>query len=205
MRPMQQTVIGVGVGAWLPVDRHPDSEIGYGVRLSGPVTSYHVEYTYENVLAGPVVGPFFKAQDAQSTNKDGSIAHPIAAIRLNVASVLGAATQTAPSTATTGGTLAAGTYYYVVVAFNAAGDAVKSNEMSQTTTGATSTVTVNWNAVAGATGYKIYRGTAPGAQTVFFSVGAVTTFTDTGGAGTAGTPNNNAPSATMDVLQGVKG
>lgn len=50
------------------------------------------------------------------------------------------------------------------------------------------TVTVNWNAVAGATGYRVYRGTAAGAENVYYAVGAVTTFTDVGGTSTAGSP-----------------
>lgn len=92
------------------------------------------------------------------------------------------------TTVTTGGTLAAGTYYYVITATNAAGETTKSNEVSIVTTGTTSTNTVTWTAVTGATGYKIYRGTASGQEGVFYSVGAVTTFSDTGAANTAGTP-----------------
>jgi hypothetical protein len=102
-------------------------------------------------------------------------------------SVLAAPVQAASSTATAGGTLAAATYYYKIVAVNALGTTVGSNERSQVTTGTTSTVTLNWAAVAGATGYRIYRGTATGAQTAYQTAGAVTTFTDTGTAGTAGT------------------
>lgn len=101
---------------------------------------------------------------------------------------LSAPVANAPSTATTGGTLAAGTYYYVVTAINSVGETIKSNEVSIATTGATSTVTVTWGVVTGATGYKIYRGTSAGNENVYYSVGAVTTFTDTNGASTAGTP-----------------
>lgn len=101
---------------------------------------------------------------------------------------LTAPVQAATATATTGGTLAAATYYYVVTATNAVGETLVSNERSQVTTGSTSTVTVNWAAVTGATGYRIYRGTAAGAEGTYYVVGAVTTFTDTGAAGTAGTP-----------------
>lgn len=95
--------------------------------------------------------------------------------------------QSAPSTATTGGTLAAATYYYKVTALTAAGETIGSNELSQVTTGTTSTVTINWAAVAGATGYRIYRGTAAAGENVYYAVGAVVTFTDTGAASTAGT------------------
>lgn len=96
--------------------------------------------------------------------------------------------QAAPSTATTGGTLTAGTYYYVITALNSGGETTQSNEVSQVTTGATSTITLSWASVAGATGYNIYRGTAAGLENAQFTVGAVTTYTDTGTAGTAASP-----------------
>lgn len=85
-----------------------------------------------------------------------------------------------------GGTLAAGTYYYRVTATNAAGETVGSAEVSAVTTGATGSVSVAFDAVAGATGYRLYRGTASGGQSVFFA-GASSPIVDTGAAGTAGT------------------
>ena len=103
---------------------------------------------------------------------------------------LAAPVQSALSTLTTGGTLPATTaYFYVVTALNNAGETIKSNEQT-VTTGATATnsITVSWAAITGATGYKVYRGTATGVETVFYAVGAVTTFVDTGAASTAGTP-----------------
>jgi hypothetical protein len=83
------------------------------------------------------------------------------------------------ATATTGGTLAAGTYYYRVSAINAYGETLASAETSQVTTGTTSTVTVNWGAVSGATGYKVYGRTTAG-ELLIATVGAVTTYIDTG-------------------------
>ena len=97
--------------------------------------------------------------------------------------VLSPPVQSATTTATTGGTLAAGTYRYYVTAINANGETTVSNEQSQTTTGSTSTVTVTWAAVPTATGYKIYRtaaGGATGTQLLLATVGAVTTYIDTG-------------------------
>lgn len=64
----------------------------------------------------------------------------------------GVPTAGAPSTATTGGTLAAGTYSYRVTAITAIGETRGSLELLQTTTGATSTVTVNWTAPTQVTG-----------------------------------------------------
>lgn len=101
---------------------------------------------------------------------------------------LPAPVQSAASTATTGGTLAAGTYFYVITATNAAGETTRSNEISITTTGAASTVTLNWAAVPGATGYRVYRGTVAGTQTAYYVVGTVITYVDTNAASTAGNP-----------------
>ena len=92
-----------------------------------------------------------------------------------------------PTTATSGGTLAAGAKFYKVTALNATGETAGSNEVTITTTGTTSTVTVTWSPVTSATGYRVYRGTTTGGQSVYFAPGNVLTFTDTGAAGTAGT------------------
>lgn len=109
--------------------------------------------------------------------------------------------QNAPATSTTGGTLAAGTYYYVVTALNANGQTIKSNEQSIATTGTTSSNTITWGSVTGATGYEIYRGTATGAENVYYTVGAAVTFTDTGAAGTSGSP----PGTNTAVLSLING
>ena len=91
--------------------------------------------------------------------------------------------QAAASTSTTGGTglVAATAYYYKVTAINALGETIASNEQTVTTgAGGTNSNTVNWGAVTGATGYRVYRGTAAGAENTYFQVGAVTTLVDTG-------------------------
>jgi hypothetical protein len=75
------------------------------------------------------------------------------------------------ATATTGGTLGAGTYYYKVSAVIARqGEILPSAEVSQTTTGSTSTVTLSFSSPAGQDGlgpqlYKVWRGTAAGGET----------------------------------------
>ena len=83
--------------------------------------------------------------------------------------------QTAPATATTGGTILAGTYYIVITAIYTLNgvtvETMASNEMSQVTTGSTSTLTANWTSVANATGgYRVWVGTASGSEVLAGSV-----------------------------------
>lgn len=76
------------------------------------------------------------------------------------------------------GTLAPDTYYYRVSAINAVGETLASTETSHVLAG-TGGVNVNWGAVSGATGYKIY-GRTTGAELLMATVGAVTTWLDDG-------------------------
>ena len=104
---------------------------------------------------------------------------------------------------TAGGTLAAGTYFYAATWLNANGETLASNELSVTTTGATSSVSFNLTAPpAGTASGRIYRGTQAGQENTFYAIastatptrpGIVTTFADTGAASTAGTPPTAVP------------
>ncbi len=117
-------------------------------------------------------------------------------------------TQTAASTATTGGTIAANTYYLVVTAENALGETVASNEESITTTGTTSTITANFTLPSGATGGKLYVGTATGLENVVTTFGAVSTLTITAIPTLSGTPptsNTTANTAGFRVIVGGTG
>ena len=93
-----------------------------------------------------------------------------------------------------GGTLAAGSYYYSVTALVPSGESLQANEVEATTTGTTSSIVLNWtvpNTASGATGYKVYRGTAATNLSVLIATvagGATTTFTDTGFVGVPGSP-----------------
>jgi hypothetical protein len=85
----------------------------------------------------------------------------------------------------TGGSIPAGTYFYKVTATMTNAETLGSNEVTTgAITGTTNSVVLNWTAPAngGATGYKIYRGTAIGAENKLVGIvtdGTVTTFTDT--------------------------
>ena len=132
---------------------------------------------------------------------------------------LGAPELPTLETATTGGTLAAATYYVKVAAVNANGVSIASAEASQVTTGATSTVTVTYAPVVGATGYRVYIGTSPGAQTVYFAdtaspllittlVGALSGSPQTSGtastyAGQAFTPTDTTNQVVTGYLQSM--
>lgn len=64
------------------------------------------------------------------------------------------------SASTMGGTLASGTKAYRVSALNGAGETLAASEVTVSTTGATSSVTITWNPVAGATGYRVFGRTS---------------------------------------------
>jgi hypothetical protein len=74
--------------------------------------------------------------------------------------LLGVPTGGTATPSTTGGTLAAGTYSYKVVAVSPEGTTDPSAAFSATTTGTTSKVTLAWTAVTHAIGYKVYGRTA---------------------------------------------
>lgn len=110
------------------------------------------------------------------------------------------------TTATTGGTLAAGTYAYRVTALNANGETLASAEVTVTTTGTTSKNTVTWAAVvapanvAAVTGYRIY-GRATGTEQLLATVGLVTSWTDDGSLTPAGVlPARNTTAVCTKLL-----
>lgn len=106
----------------------------------------------------------------------------------------GAPMNLSPLPSSTGGTLAAGTWFYQVTAtMPGSTESLPSNEVAATTTGSTSSVALSWVAPsgAGATGYKVYRGNSQTNLSVLVATitnPATTTYTDTGGAGTPASP-----------------
>jgi hypothetical protein len=91
----------------------------------------------------------------------------------------------------TGGSLAANTYEYVVTTISPAGESIPGAAVSITTSGTNGSGVLSWNPVPSATGYHIYRTTTPGTYTTragAVSSGSTTNFTDTGGAGVSASP-----------------
>ncbi len=82
------------------------------------------------------------------------------------------------------GTLAIGTYYYRVSAVNGLGETLASVETSFALAAAGGVI-VNWGAVTGATGYRVY-GRTTGAELLLTTVGNVTTYLDNGSITPAG-------------------
>lgn len=60
----------------------------------------------------------------------------------------------------TGGALAAATYYYQVSSVDEFGETLVSSQINKTTTGTESKVTLTWDEVEGAQGYRVYVGNA---------------------------------------------
>lgn len=105
-----------------------------------------------------------------------------------------AANLTAFRLNTGGSILSSQDRYYVVTAIVGGVEQSRTAELlsPKRTVGfssSTQVVNLTWDAVPGATSYRVYRGTTPGGENAFFTVtGGITNFTDTGAAGTAGTP-----------------
>lgn len=103
----------------------------------------------------------------------------------------------------TGGTLAAGVYYYALTAIGANGETVASNEVTVTLSGSTSSVPLSWTAFAGATGYKVYRGSAAGGEELLATLGVVTAYTDDGSA--VITPTVLVPTNSVSITAATAG
>ncbi len=99
------------------------------------------------------------------------------------------------TTATTGGTLAAGTFGYRVAANGTTGTTLPSAEVTVVTTGSTSANTINWGAVSGAASYNVY-GRTSGGELLLASGVAGTSYVDTGASVPAGAlPTTNTTTA----------
>ncbi|HWK08454.1 MAG TPA: hypothetical protein VNR64_00285, partial [Vicinamibacterales bacterium] len=96
------------------------------------------------------------------------------------------------ASATTGGSLAAGTHYFRVVAVlytdSVSAVSLPSNEVSATT-GSGGAVRLSWSGVSGADDYRIYHGTSSGAESRYVEIPASSSaYTYTGAGESSGTP-----------------
>lgn len=101
-----------------------------------------------------------------------------------------------------GGSLTAGTYKYYITAINAVGETTVSSEVTVTTSAGDLTARLTWDAVTGATGYKIYRtaaGGATGTELLRATLGLVTTYDDT----SVGAPAGAFPTTNTAVTPGT--
>jgi len=123
-----------------------------------------------------------------------------------------ATTYTDTGTATTAGAVAAANtattsapYFWKVTALSAYGETLGSNEVTANIL-PNGTQVLTWAAVPGATGYRVYRGTAAGAENVLVNtLGNVVAYTDTGTVGVAATPpttNTTGSPATTQTAPG---
>lgn len=126
---------------------------------------------------------------------------------------LAAPTGGAAAAVGSGGTFAAGTYFWVVTAVDSNGnESLPSAEFSQTLV-LNGSATLTWAAVPGASSYRVYRGASAGAENVVYTgIAAIAspTYTDTNAASQASAvapvvqarPPIKANSITVQTLNG---
>lgn len=170
-----QTANGVTRSAGVPID----VKVGDPVYLRGVVASTNVTMTTS--VAGFIaeaVAATVGTSTAESTNQ--------IAVNANIA----APVLNTPTPSGTGGTFTAGSYFWKLTATTVDGETVGSNEVTATVV-LNGSVPLSWTQITGASGYKLYRGTAAGAENSLITTivsGATTTYTDTGTTGSAGSP-----------------
>lgn len=164
-----------------------DSWIAVTGSISSPTFTFHI-------AAPPgAVGPAGSLSTSPDLDLVTKVPAPGDVLTCTARVTPGAPTNLLPATSASGGTLAAGNWFYQVTTIMPNGESLPSNEVQATTTGSTSSVTLTWLAPSGGggTGYKVYRGSSQTNLSVLVgtvsSIGT-TTFTDTGGAGTPGSP-----------------
>ena len=196
--------IGAESGSTLMFARDPANPNPYGITDNGVGFSIDKEGagklvlqtvdSYGSVTAGTTVNQgILNIQNSDALGFAGATTTVRDGAQLQLEqSTVNQPTQLNP-TAATGGTLVVGTtYFYVVTALTPAGESLVSNERSIVPSAGNQKADLSWNAVAAATGYRIYRSTTSGIYNnsllTTIGSGATTSFTDTGAAVGAGTP-----------------
>ncbi|MDQ3213796.1 MAG: hypothetical protein M3Q85_14040, partial [Acidobacteriota bacterium] len=168
---------------------------------AGPMTieNNHIEAAAENILFGGADPAITGLVPSDISIRRNTLTKPLA-WRNAIMPAPGAPKISLGGT----GVLKAAIHYFRVVALLTTGTRTAvsppSSEVSLSVS-AGRAVTLTWTAVPGADRYRIYRGTAPGTQTVYADTpSSSVTFTYTGGAEAAGTP---ATSGTKWVVKNL--
>jgi hypothetical protein len=161
---------------------------GDAIRMSNPVRP--VSDTFDQLAAwhgkidgftidGTGAGQF--ASGIHYGDTEGGVLGPDLMIQNFTGTLAKPTGLTLGASASSGGTFAAGTYFWVVTAQGPnRGETQVSNEVT-TAVAVNGTQALSWTASAGATSYNLYRGTTAGKETVLVASGIPgTSYTDTG-------------------------
>lgn len=184
----QAATAPIGVNGYVTVQAAPSpvNQVEL-ITITGKPTSGSFQLAFNGVSSVSI--PWNTTAAALSTSINGMAS--IGAGNVAVTDVGSTAPVITLGTATSGGAFTAGSYFWVVTAVVGGVESVASNELTATLS-ANQEQPLNWGAVASATNYNIYRGSATGAENILVAtVGAVTTYLDTGTAGTSGLPPTN--------------
>jgi hypothetical protein len=164
-----------------------------GVAATGEATFTGDEGTF--VASGTVIS-------ADAITEEGEIIEFLTTESGTTDTQVAAPGTVTPTPSTSGGTLATGTYYYRVTAYNEFGETTGSTEISQAVTGPTGSVALDWADVTGADGYRVYRATSAGATGLRIYSGATSAYTDDGDAGgVSGPPSLNSTSGVTLAIE----
>jgi len=147
-------------------------------------TGYRV---YRTTTSGTYTSPAFLSAPTGTTYTDTG------------GTALTAGTVTTVNTATT-----SAPYFWEVTALSAYGGTLGSNEVTANVL-PNGTQALSWTAVPGAAGYRVYRGTAAGAENALITTTTSVAYTDTGTVGVAATPpttNTTGSPATTQTAPG---
>jgi hypothetical protein len=141
--------------------------------LHGEITGFTIDGT--NALAG--------ASGLHYGDTEGGVLGPDLMIANFSQGTIAAPANPAAAAVGSGGTFAAGTYFWAVTALTRTGETVVSSSVTATIV-LNGSCNLTWTASAGATGYRVYRNTANSfvnaSYTLVATLGAVTAYTDTG-------------------------
>lgn len=175
---------------------------GAGINLNrigstGLATRWHI---HDNIIIGAgIAAVSVNAIDIHDNTINCDALTPPIASEITVAALSG------------GGTFSAGTYYWVITAYNGSGETTGSAEVSAGIASGGSAL-VSWNAVPGAQGYKLYRASSSGGENsspaLVATIASATTlsFSDTGTPTVAGAvPSKNTTKSITAILVSLGG